>query len=198
MALEPLAGVADLRARRIDTTDADRTQTLLTAASASIRDAAGCSITRATSTVRLWTEASRRIELPARPVHTVTAVVLDDVPVTNYKLRGSSLWRDTYWQHPGAIPAELVVTFDHGWDDVPQDIVDLCCSLVAAGLAAAANESGAYNPGRGIAYERVDDYQYGKTQGQDEIISPMELPERTRQALRTRFGTVGAVVGTVR
>jgi hypothetical protein len=195
VALAPLAAVADLTARGIDTSNTDRIDALLDAASASVRDAAGSAISRATSTVTLWTEASRRIELPARPVVSVASVTLDGVTVTDYKLRGSALWRDCYWQMPRDTPGEVVVTFTHGYATVPADVVDLVCSLVAAGNAA--TEDG-YDPKRGMSYERIDDYQYGMTTGADEVVSPMELPERTRAWLRSRFGASSTVVGTVR
>jgi hypothetical protein len=71
MALAPLAEVASLEARGIDTSNTARLYELLDAASSAVRDAAGSAISRSTSTVTLWTEASRRIELPARPVVTV-------------------------------------------------------------------------------------------------------------------------------
>lgn len=195
MALTPLAAVADLTARGIDTSDTDRINALLASASSAVRDAAGSAISRETSTVTLWTEASRRIELPARPVASVASVTLDGVAVTDYRLRGSALWRDCYWQLPHDTPGELEVTFTHGYATVPADIVDLVCSLVAAGLAAAEE---AYDPKRGKSYERIDDYQYGMQTGGDELVSPMELPERTRAWLRSRFGTGSTVMGTVR
>ncbi|GAB3166625.1 hypothetical protein GCM10027059_25860 [Myceligenerans halotolerans] len=195
MALTPLAAVADLQARGIDTSDTDRIDALLDEASSAVRDAAGSAISRSTSTVTLWTEASRRIELPARPVQAVATVTLDGVAVTDYKLRGSALWRDCYWQQPDKTPGELVVTFTHGYDPVPADIVGLVCSLVAAGLASADD---GYDPKRGKSYERIDDYQYGMQTGDDELVSPMELPDRTRTWLRARFGTGSTVMGTVR
>ncbi|MCZ2261581.1 hypothetical protein [Isoptericola sp. QY 916] len=195
MALPPLASTDDLEARGIDTTPESRVAALLDAASAAIRHAAGCAVTRQTSTVTLWTEPSRRIELPAKPVHSVSSVVLDGEPVTDYKLRGSGLWLDGYWQMPGDIPGELEVTFDSGYDEVPADVVDLCCSLVAGGLASA--EDG-YDPKRGMGYERIDDYQYGMATGDDEVVSVMELPASTRDWLRGRFAGGAAVVGTVR
>ena len=49
-----------------------------------------------------------------------------------------------------------------------------------------------------MGYERIDDYQYGMATGDDEVVSPMELPESTRAWLRGRFAGGAAVVGTVR
>lgn len=198
MTLEPLATEADLMARGIDTDNPAATQALLAAASAAVRAGAGCAITRQTSTVTLSTEPSRRIELPARPVHAVTAVALDGRDLTvgvDCHLRGSSLWREQLWQSPAAIPSELVVTFEHGFDEVPADVVDLVCSLVGAGIAA--TDEG-YASSVGKQYESIDDYRVGYAVGADAVASVMELPDRTRRALRRRFGMTSVVVGTIR
>lgn len=196
MALESLATVADLTALRIDTSDADALELLLASASAAVRDAAGVPISRKESTAVLLTEASRRIELPGAPIHAVSSVLLDGVTIDDYRLRGSSLWRQhCYWQMPGDIPGEVTVTMDHGYTAVPADIVTLVCSLVAAGLAAVAE---GYDPHRGMAYERIDDYQYGMSTGDSEIVDPFELPARTRAWLRARFSGSAHVVGSIR
>lgn len=200
MALTPLATAADLSARGIDVTDTFAVITQLDAASAAIRAAAGCAISRQTSTVTLWTESSRRIELPARPVVSVATVVLDGVTLTlntDYVLRGSSLWSlGGAWQEPGSIPGALVVTFTHGFAEVPADIVDLTCALAGAGLAAVAD---GFAANTGKQYESIDDYRVGFAIGADAVVSVMELPDRTARSLRRRFGSGGAVsVGTIR
>ena len=198
MAYEPLATDADLSARGISTENVAATAALLDAASAAVREAAGCPISEQTSTVTLWTEASRRIELPARPVRSVASVVLDGETLTvddDYVVRGSSLWRDCQWQAQGDIPGELVVTFTHGYAEVPADIVDLVCNLVGAGMASVTE---GYASHAGKQYESIDDYRVGYTVGPDAISSVMELPERTVRSLRARFGTTTVVVGTVR
>lgn len=191
MALAPLIAAADLSARGITSSAAVED---INAASAAIREAAGCAITRETSTVTMPAEVSRRFELPARPVVSVSSVLLDGEAVTDYVLRGSSIWRETSWSAPGAIPSELTVTFTHGWASVPEDIVDLACSLVAG--AEAERDGG---PRRGVAYERIDDYQVGYVQdAKAERVSAFELPERTVAMLRRRFGARSVVSGSVR
>lgn len=189
--LSPLITAADLSARGIPL---DRADVDIASASAAIRDAAGCAIAHETSTVTFPAEASRRIELPARPVRAVTSVLLDGVVVTDWVLRGSSLWRDSWWSSPCEIPSEVTVTFEHGFDEVPEDIVDLACSLVAG--AQAERASGSH---RGEAYTRIDDYQVGYVQdAAAERVSAFELPERTRAMLRRRFGSGSVVAGSVR
>ena len=197
MALAPLATAADLSDRNIDITDATAVSAQLESASSAIRDAAGATITKQTSTVTLWTDMSRRVELPARPVRSVTSVMLDGVLLVagvDYWVRGSCLWSERPWQQSHVIPSELVVTFVHGFDEVPADIIDLTCALAGAGLAAIAEGFKAHT---GVVSESIDDYRVGFTTGEDAVASVMELPERTKDALRKRFGSGGAsVVGT--
>lgn len=195
MGVADLATVDDLTARGIDTSDTDAVSAFLAAASAAVRNAAGSTITRQESAVTLWTEPSRRIELPARPVHGVSVVELDGEPVTDWVLRGSSLWRECRWQCPGAVPSELAVTFDHGFDEVPADVVDLVCSMVGSALAAA--DGGGYASTTGKTYESIDDYRVGFTVGADAVASVMEVPPRTAKSLRRRFGPSGLGVAGV-
>lgn len=192
MTLDPLITVADLSVRGIDTSDAAATAADIDAVSAAIRDAAGCAITRQTSTVSFTAEASRRIELPGRPVVSVDTVLLDGVPVTDWTLVGNSLWRQDGWGTPGDIPSTLTVTFTYGWETLPADVVDLACSLVTG-----AQHDRAGGSHRGVAYERVDDYQVGFIQN-DTVGSAFELSDRTRTMLRRRFGSMSTTVATVR
>lgn len=195
-ALPTLATLADLKHSKVVFDDEDTAQVMLSRASAAVRDAAGTTITKATSTIRIATEASRRIELPGSPVRGINSVHLDGERVTFWYLLGSELWRDVPWQVQGAPPSVLEITYVHGHDVVPADIKSLVCSLTAAGLRAA--EQG-YDPARGLTYERIGDYQYGRVTGSDELLDPFQLPTATRQQLRKRFGTTRTfVTGSVR
>lgn len=199
MALVPLATVADLSARGIDITNAPAVDAVLAAASAAVRDGAGCAITRETSTVSLLTSPNRRVALPARPVVSVASVALDGVALvagTHYALRGSSLWSlSGEWRADYEIPGDLVVTFTHGLAEVPADVIDLVCSLAGAGIAAS---SDGYTTHAGLQYESIDDYRVGYATGADAVASVMELPERTKSALRLRFSGSTTVVGSAR
>jgi hypothetical protein len=191
VALAPLATVTDLDNRGIDITDTALVQSLLASASAAVRDAAGVAISEVTATITLPTPVGRRLHLPS-PVRTITAVLLDGGAITDWKLRGDSLWRSS-WQHQGDIPGEVTVTFTFGLPDVPEDIVDLVCNIVGAGVAHAAE---GYEAKTGKTQERIDDYSVGYTQGDEAVVSPMELPDRTRRMLARRFGGGAAMVGT--
>lgn len=192
MALAPLATVADLSARGVDISDIGRVTAALLAASASIRDAAGCTISEHTATITISGAREAWLPVPGWAIRSVTNVDIDDTPVTDHKLVSGRLWRAQGWQ-PTHEPSLVTMTVTQGLGTVDADIIDLCCSLTAAGIAAAEDE---YDPKRSIAYERLDDYQYGLRQGDDEVINPMILPEGTREMLQARFAGAVAVTGT--
>lgn len=191
MALTPLATVADLNARGVDTSNLTLVTALLDSASAAVRDAAGVAITETTATIKLSTPADRRLRLPP-PVRSVASVLVNGEAVTDWSLRDDSLWRAS-WQAPTDIPGEVTVTFTYGLAEVPADIVDLVCALVGAGVALAGE---GYEAKTGKTYENVDDYRVGYAQGSDAVVSPMELPDRTRRMLARRFGGGTAMVGS--
>ncbi len=192
MALGALATTADLQARGIATTDIAGVEALLDSASEAIRDAAGSIISRAESTIKLSGTGDYWLTVPLSPIHAVTAVAIDGGTVSDFRLREGRLWRASGWQVTPE-PPEVTLTVDHGFDEVPADIIDLCCSLVAAGLAA---KEGGYDPERGLSSMSIDDYREGYTKGDDEILNPLELPQRTREWLRQRFGGGSYVVST--
>lgn len=183
-----LADWTDLEHRRVDTTThPELIDALLDAASASVTDAAGGHIAPVTeSTITLPGGCGQWLDLPVYAPRAVTGVLLDEVPVTGWRMVGGSLWRAAGWHvgWAGDAPSVVTVTLTHGLDRAPADVVDLVCSLVAAGLAEA--EDG-YDPQRKVSYVRIDDYGYGLRQGTNEVVSPMLLPEGTRQWLRARF-----------
>ncbi|MFW7414754.1 hypothetical protein [Demequina sp. SO4-18] len=184
MALAPLATTADLDARRIDTSDMDLADALLASASAGVREGAGCSITAVTGTITLDGGARRSIGLPGWAVRNVSSVLWDGSAASDWRLRDAALFRPAGWGDDYD-PPELTVTYTQGVDECPADIVDLVCSLVAAGMVRA--EDG-YDPRRGVSSERIDDYQISFTRGADEVVAPMQLPEGTRAWLSVRFG----------
>ena len=89
-------------------------------------------ITAGTSTAHLAGTHGRRLWLPERPVTAVSLLTLDGAPLgpTDYSWRRSgALWRASGgW---GSTESEVVVTYSHGWAEVPGD-------LRAVALAAAA------------------------------------------------------------
>lgn len=192
MALVPLATAADLEVRGVDVSNGARVARMLVSASEAVREAAGCAITSITSTLTVLPNRGHWLDVPG-PVTAVAALSIDGTTVTDYSIIGGRVWRECGWLTAGP-HAPIVITFSHGIPAAPEDIVDLVCSLAAAGMAAA---EGAYDPHRSLAYERIDDYQRGFRQGGDEVVSPMILPQRTRDWLRARFGNGVAVTGEI-
>lgn len=184
MALALLATVVDLSARGVDVSDEELALTMLAAASAAVREAAGSSISETTSTVTIEGVDGHRLVLPSGPVTGVSTVTVDGEAVTDYRLSGGSLWRPAGW--PGACygePAQVEITYTHGYAVVPEDIVNLVCMFAIAGMHEASQGSRA-----GLAYESIDDYRVGYQQGAEATASAIEVPERTARMLRARFG----------
>jgi len=193
VALADLATVADLTARNIDWQNSQvDVAALLAAASAEVRSAAGVPISRATWTTTIPGVKDRWLRLPGQPVVSVADVEIDGQEVTDYKLVGGEVWREYGWQ-PTCTPSNVTVTITCGLVIVGADIVDLVCSLVGMGIAAA--EEG-YESKTGKTYESVDDYRVGYEQGSLRTAGVMELPEATRIRLRSRFGGGAGMVNT--
>jgi len=201
VSVDSLATVDDLTNLGIEVTDANLAELLLASVSDEIRATAGVPITAVTSTISFPTEASRRIELPGHLPRDVENVRLDGVDLAedrDYVVRGGSLWRVgcPHWHKPGTPPSELTVTYTHGYDQVPADLVRMVCMYVAAGLNAARD---GFSTPRGLQYVRIDDYSEGYATGDQEVVDPSALTERTKQHLRARFGGAAPVVyGSVR
>lgn len=71
-------------------------------------------------TVTLYGDCTARLLLPAAPVVSVDQVLLDDAPITDWRVRKDIgvLRRDGRWPEW----AEVVVTYAHGYDPIPEDI----------------------------------------------------------------------------
>lgn len=192
MALAPLATTADLSALGVDTTDATLVASLLASVSADVREAAGAAISSTTSTVVIQGSREQWLALPGGPIVSVASVKIDDAAVADFRLVEGRLWRSSGWQGSRA-PSLVEVAYTHGYDPVPADIVRLVCMLVSAGIHAAKDGFGST---RGVSSERVDDYQISFTRGDDEVVDPTEIPPRTRQTLRDRFGGSAHVTGS--
>ncbi|WP_055693006.1 hypothetical protein [Streptomyces prasinopilosus] len=189
MALAPLATVDDLEARglAVDPSEAAVVNVYLGVASTAVREAAGTAISRTTSTVTLEGVPGQRLTLPGVPVVSVDAVTVDGRTETGWRLSSGRLWRAAGWS--GREPSEIEVTYTHGLVEVPADIVDLVCRMVAAALKAYRAEDG----GEGLAAdkevtsERLGDWAV--TYGSDGRVTEMELTQHWRERLAARFGS---------
>jgi len=189
MAHDPLATIADLEARGV-TVDASETtivNTYLAVASTLVRDAAGCPISEAVSTISLEGVAYERLRLPGQPVTAVSDVFMEGVEVTDYRLTNGALWRSCGWQS-GDTPSVVDLTMTHGLAEVPADIVDMVCRMAAQALIAF--RGGDVAP-RQVDSERIGDYSVSYS---DAETGTMSLSDFQRNRLAARFGNGGATV----
>lgn len=194
MALTPLAGMPDLLAHAPAGFSPDMSGALakLDAASDAVRDAAGSPITQAESTVRIVAAGCGSwLDLPGKPVVSVSSVTIEGEPVTGWRLLGSRLYRAGEWAHGG--PVEVQVTMVHGFAEAPADVVALVCDFAIAALL---NESGARAGVTSQGYS-IDDYRENLAfdQGPHGTSSVIEIPAGTRAMLRQRFGAAAFVTG---
>jgi hypothetical protein len=184
MSLAPLATVADLEARGVTVAESElpAVAVYFDVASAIVRDAAGSPISESTSTVTLEGRGSRLL-LPGGPVTAVSAVSVDGVAVTDYKLLSGSLTRPCGFDDG----SEVTVTYAHGLPAVPADIVDMVCRLVGQELLKL-REGGADTAlaSKPVTQERIGDYSV--TYGYDVAFTDMDLPDKVRDKLAARFG----------
>lgn len=203
MALAPLATTDDLAARNIVVPAGVDADSVLDAVSDAIRDAAGVSITQATSTVALPVSdrTMQYLALPGAPVVSVSTVTIGGVAVTDYVKVGNDLYRACGWTtQPNqpwftSTPGEVTVIYTHGYPSVPADIVDLACSF--ASLVFTASE-GNYGLQSRTQAERVGDYEIAFDRPAAGVgvksPSPVDIPVGTRAWLRNRFSGSAAVV----
>lgn len=192
--IPPLVVAADLSAFGVDVSDDALIDRLIDVVSAGIRDAAGVPISKVESTVELYGSSSAFLDLPGGPIHSVSTVLVNGVEADGYKLRDGALWRKAGW---GQFEDDITVTYAHGWEPVPADVVKLAVNLVAAGVNEATSEGGlASRRGLVSRQESIDDYskQESFVRGEDEVVDLTELPDRTRTWLRRRFSAQSHVV----
>lgn len=169
MALDSLASDEDVKERLgRDLTDAETTRldALLRDASAVVRGrrVTGQDFTRSVTSVR------RRIlrgevVLPQRPVNAVSAVAHPDgTPVTRFRWNGEStvyafLWNpQTDFETPWRPGFDVVdVTYDHGYDEIPDIVVAVVSNMVIRALGMPPDEST-------TVLERIEGYEYRRAE----------------------------------
>lgn len=196
MPLDPLATSDDLAARGITVPDAMDSDTLLASASAAVREAAGSTITVTTSTITIQGGDEEWLTLPG-PVRSVAAVTVNGAAVTDYTVIGDRLWRWGGWRvrlsyetsfllpRDAFQPSQVSVTYTHGYDECPADIIDLVCELVGQRAA------GGYDTDPRVTSEAVDDYRVGY----DQTASSGAVSVAKRDELRARFSASAYVTG---
>lgn len=149
---DPLAIVADLEGRLGRTftgEESARAALLLADASAAVRAYTGQLISAATSTARLLLRDGK-IRPSQRPIVTVVSVADMDAAVL-----------DHVWYAGPTITVEAAVTdgiwvdltYDHGFDPVPDDIVAVVCQVAGRAFGVPADQGG-------ISQETIGNYSY--------------------------------------
>lgn len=133
--MTPLATPADLAARMSGTFDPAAVDAALTDASATVRAHAGQLFTRVTTVDLFKVRCDGIIRLPQRPVNDIIDVTIDGQPI-DYAWHG-----DDRLTVP---PLYLYVTAetDHGYDQIPDDVVAVTCNVAARALASPPEEAG--------------------------------------------------------
>lgn len=128
--LEPLATPADLAAftQRDDIPEATSTLALKVA-SGVVRRFTRQAISLVTGDSVDLAPRPGPLTLPQRPVVAVTSVAIDGAAVTDWTLRGSQLHRGFGWPH------WATVVYDHGYADVPDDILGIVLDLAGKSVS---------------------------------------------------------------
>ena len=178
--------------RTLSTTESDRAEALLADASAAIRHYTGQQFDLATTTDRLWVRRNR-VLLPQRPVNDVTAVTGTDGADVTY------LWHGAGFDHLYLGTTTLVttttqrrthavvdVTYSHGYDQVPDDVIAVCCSV-------ALRTFGVEPDSTGMQSENIEGYSY--TLGTVAAAGSAGLLPEEKRALDVYRRTVGFIDG---
>lgn len=172
---------------------------LIASASSAITSAAGAPIIAATSTISVLGVGEQLLNLPGAPVRRVDEVLVDGqlLEHTAYRVTNTGIYRPGGWACGRVLPT-LTITYFHGLDEVPPDVQSLCASMVIAGLNASREGGWDLQNGR-MSSIGIDDYREAyATSGEGiEQVTPMDLPARTRRALKARFGGSVAVVNSL-
>jgi hypothetical protein len=162
--MEPLAQVSDVEARLSrELTDAElvRIAHLLADASAAVRARAGQTFTVVEDDEVTLTRTGGRLILPQRPVTAVDSVEdPNGNPVLHTWTVGDD-WIDVAANVPDSFAwfpwrngiRRYTVTYDHGYAEIPADIVGVVCQIAARALGRPADQAG-------ITQENIDGYGY--------------------------------------
>ena len=189
MDLAPFATSSDLAVRlgvTFTVEEAAQVDELLADACDDLRSLIGQPLNRLTSEVVLHTDTVGKVYLPAVPVISVASVKYEGEEV-EYKLRHDLL------TVPCTIGRDepIAVTYTHGWEPVPRELVKWACVMAVAVLQGT-KTTGALGlvSGVGRRQESIDDYTVivdGPT-GDGTASTAMSLPDPIIDRLRAAYG----------
>lgn len=201
--LSPLATVADLAGRLgvtpppLNSVAYTQMMMALDDASNDLRGAIGQALNFGTSTVTVRPSSRGHVALPAVPAVDVTSVVDDDgVAMWFRKVDSATLMVGpfppmdprsiTARQILGAQGAMVSVTYSHGWQTIPGELVKWTCVLAAASIAAA--QSGNLGLAGGLSSVGVDDARATWATNAGEQGEGVSMPARVAERLRATYG----------
>lgn len=184
---DTLATAADLNNLLQVTVPAAQATLLLELATSVVQNAVGQRIVDITDTalIDVTDYCTPWLELPERPIRSVSLVQIDGVTVTDWVLRKQKLWRAVGWLNRVSPPSQAAVTYAHGYVAGSQYLQlarNMTLSLAAAGYG---------NP-TGAASESIDDYNVSY----EAAMSRMELTEFMRAALVKAYGRAAHITVT--
>lgn len=172
-----LASAEELEARLgrdLTAAESARAEALLDDASAMVRGYTRQTFDLVEDDVMVLRAQGGEIRLPQRPVTSVTAVVavggndlLPDVPITDWVWDGLDLLRvgggacvinlpEVWWADEDGYPGTYRVTYSHGYETVPADVVRIVCGMVLRTLTAPTMAGGVTSESVGPYSYRID------------------------------------------
>lgn len=174
--LASITDVTDRSPRTLTGAEQTRATVLLGDASAKIRRYTKQTFTAVTADEVTLRPVGMQIRLPERPVTDVTSVVAvgwagladitlpsgswgwDGLDIVQIAPFSDATWINLPDREIYGYPDTYRVTYDHGYDAVPDDVIAVCCGMVLRViLSPSATE--------GMNTERVGEYSYGMQQG---------------------------------
>jgi hypothetical protein len=189
VALDPLATVLDLElrvGRELDDDERARAEVLLDDASAAVRGYTGQQFTRSDSLVRL-TPKDGRVRLSQRPVVVVASVNDVDGNALPFTLVGDRVTLSstiTSWERNGVYVGPVDVTYTHGYEEIPGDVVAVVCQIAGRAFGTKSEDAG-------FTGETVQGYSY--TVGGAAAAGPLGMLEDEKRVLdryRRRGGAI--------
>lgn len=176
-----LAEVTDLElvlGYDLEGSDVGRGQRLLDDASAAVVSYTGQTFVRAETTATVRVPPSRWLRLGQRPVHSVSAVTdVNDNELTFTfdgldRVRIPANLSDFAWEPWPTSLRTAKVTYDHGYDQIPGDVIAVVCQMAARAYGVNPADAGVNN-------ERIGEYSYGIGAAASSGAVGMLLPERS-------------------
>lgn len=128
--MSALASVADLETRLgHPVANATQADAVLDDVSAAVRAYTGQLFSRLVTTDRL-TVRKGLVRLPQRPVNSVDEVQLSDGTTVTFEWQtGAESLCVAGWETSCSRVSAVLVTYDHGYDTIPQDVVAVVCNV---------------------------------------------------------------------